>query len=95
MFGQYIRVGSRQGLFDYGPSKGFTYTGRFDKTQNQSVINLDSSGIRTHTPIIRALQGKYGLSSCVTSSHGVCLSSWFAVVLLLLNPTSVIPVRFI
>ena len=50
----------------------------FDTTQNNSVINLDPSGIGTHTPIVRAQQGKYDLSSCV-ASHGVFFSSWFGV----------------
>ena len=53
--------------------------GIFDTAQKNSVINLDPSGIRTHTPIVRALQGKYGLSSCVASPHGVFFSSWFGV----------------
>jgi hypothetical protein len=67
----------------------------FDTSKKNSVLNLDLNGIRTHTPIVRALQGKYGLSSCVASSHGVFFSSGSVFVLLHLIPTSVIPSRFI
>lgn len=65
-----------------GPLRRWPYLraqGIFDTTQNNSVINLDSRGIRTHTPIVRALQGKYGLSSCVASPHGVFFSCRFGV----------------
>lgn len=68
------RTSSTMALLRYLLTQGI-----FDTTQNNSVINLDPSGIRTHTPFVRAQQGKYGLSSCVASPHGVFFFSWFGV----------------